>query len=112
MPATYVDFKPPVVETTRTYDLTGLAPDTHTTEAGGKRTLVIHPRTLVLRSQGVDPSTTISSISLEGRQVRKKDGTLGNSRLVSWRAEGWGSEKKPPAWILEIIEAEGLRYGR
>ncbi len=114
MPTTYVQYKRKPIKTTREYDVEGSAPDTNFLEGQGgqERVMTLRPRKLTMTSyEPDDPNTTVVHITLEGRIVRKTDGSLGRSRVACWSAKGWRGYEPPPSWIMEIITAEGLRYG-
>ncbi len=111
---TYVQYKRQPIVVEREFGVEGAAPDTQALEAGGTRTVTIRPRKLILRTRGDDldrAEQVVDDVSLEGRQVRKADGALSNSRVFCWSANGWRGYEAPPPWIMEIITAEGLRYG-
>lgn len=98
--------------TTRTYDIKeGDAPDTTFTDAGGTRQLVIRSRKLTLRTYGTASETKVDAALVEGRTVRKSDGGLGPSRERGLYAKDWNGRRDDlPAWIAEIVTAEGLVY--
>lgn len=105
-----IPYRLTAVKTVRTIDVEGGAPDTEYAEASGTRVVVIRPRRLELVSSNADPATTVTSAAIEGRVVRKRDNELGPTKQGSWFAgRHWHDDL--PAWIAEILKAEGLEFG-
>jgi hypothetical protein len=95
------------ISTTRQYGVSG-APDTR---GPGRRPITVRPAELFLKTYDGDPDR-IDSVIVKGRTVRR-DGQITNFRDVFFNGRQWGSAPPDelPAWVSEILRAEGLTYG-
>lgn len=92
------------VMTTIRYKVGGV-PDTQ--GASGPR-VTIRPEELFVQLTGGEDGT-IRHIGIKGRTVRR-DGVVTTYREVGWGYYSFRADPLPPAWIVEIIEREGLNW--
>lgn len=79
------------------------APDTR--GAGGPR-VTVRPEQIRVRLDG-DLNDPIEYVGVWGRTVRQ-DGEITGYREVGWSYLSWSPGPRPPAWIADILDKEGL----
>lgn len=103
-----MDWKLTKLETERDYEISGVD---DLQDASSTRRMVIRPRKVTVKQ--VYGSMLVRGAVIEGRQVRR-DGELAGSKmiLVGREETRWGYRTEPPAWLDEILAAEGLEWTR
>ncbi|MEU1761184.1 hypothetical protein [Micromonospora sp. NPDC005652] len=79
------------------------APDT---KGPGERNVTVRPERVTITLDG-ELDAPIRHVSVSGRLVRR-DGTLGRYRDIGWSP--FFREPRPPAWVVDIIDREGLTW--
>lgn len=102
-----LDYKVERITTTTEVEIK-LPADAPDTKGTGTYRITVRPKTLIVRLDG-GPDAPIGYVKIRGPVVRK-DQTLGKYRDLGWGFHWFHGDPLPPAWIVDIIDREGLRW--